>query len=376
MNRSIAILCTSPSNGGLEISVVRMTQWMQNMGYHVLLICQTNTPIAHESQKKGFEICCIKPRMRYADFFSAWQIKKHLERKNCSLMIIHANADMNRSILAKILMRNHLKLIYTQHMQLGLKKTDWFHTWEYSYLDAWITPLKKLALELQKKTHIDPKKIFQIPHGIDLDKFIDKKPAKNVARRKLGLPLNATMLGMVGRFDRKKGQVLMLRAFQKLLHSGFEVKLLIVGENTLGVSEDYGQFLNRLCHRFNIQDHVFFRPFMLDVEIAYAAMDVFVMPSSNETYGLVTLEAMAASLPVVAIHNGGSGEIITNQLDGLLIAPGSVFELTTALKLLLKTSDLRQSLAKNARRKAIEFYSHLTQCNNTSILIDELLTST
>lgn len=85
-----------------------------------------------------------------------------------------------------------------------------------------------------------------------------------------------------------------------------------------------------------------------------SALDVFVLPSFSETYGLVVIEAMAMKVPVIATNAGGVPELITNGTTGILVEPRDTDAVTQAVCLLLKNAKLRSSITRAARNEAVQ----------------------
>ncbi len=87
-----------------------------------------------------------------------------------------------------------------------------------------------------------------------------------------------------------------------------------------------------------------------------AALDVFVLPSFSETFGLVVVEAMAMGRPIIATNAGGLPEIITNGKTGLLVQPQDATAVAWAIHRILADAALRQSLGRLAREEAVKRY--------------------
>jgi glycosyltransferase involved in cell wall biosynthesis len=293
-------------------------------------------------------------------------------RDEIDILTIHTSRDLPMSTLSGLFSRRPVRLVYVQHMQLGRDKKDMIHTWEYENLDAWVTPLDVLAKGVRQRTHISPGKIRVIPFGIDLTPFTSGLPDKTETRRDLGLPVDAIVAGTVGRIDRKKGQDVLIKACAEIRSEGIPLHLLFVGEQTEGETQPYADELSGLIEKLDLRDSVTFSPFRRDIEAAYAAMDVFVLTSHSETYGMVTIEAMASGLPVVATDTGGTPGIVSDRSTGLLVPPEDADALRAALLELLNDHALATQLGEQARLEALRRFSHEAQCRLYESLFDEL----
>lgn len=372
MAEGIGLLCTSDSSGGLELNVIRLAGWLTRMGYRVVVLGLAHTPIEQMTAEHDLRFRALEPGPKYLDIPGGRELAKRMRELDLHFIVVNTTADIWRAALAKIFTAGKIRLVYLQNMQIGVKKRDPFHTWVYKRLDAWISPLPFLVRQVAELTRFDARKVHEIPLGIELERFIEAKPDKRSARAALGLPQDVIIAGVIGRIDRQKGQDVLLNAVFHLLHEGILLEILIVGENTLHEPDTYARELKQLCVDLGIERFVHFRPFMPDIEIAHAALDIFVLPSKNETYGLVTVEAMASGLPIIATHSGGTPEIITNHREGLLISPGSVEEMAAALRLLIRFPEMRDELARAARRKAVEQFSHFKQCVGMTELFEQI----
>lgn len=334
MQSPIAIVCSSAAWGGLEINVLRMARWLSETDRDVVLIGREATPLASHARKTGLDFLAIAPASRYFDFGAVRQMQSLAERRGVKALIVNTNKDLFRAVLTKLFSRNSLKLAYVQHMQLGVEKRDLYHTWLYRKLDAWITPLAAFSKREQPPAH---------------------------ARETLGLPHDGVLFGVIGRLDPQKNQALLIRAAAPLIRAGMKIKLVIVGENTLDAQRNYSHELRALCSELGVGDSVYFLPFMEDPKTAYAALDAFVLTSDCETYGMVTIEAMAAGLPVIATRSGGTPELVDDGQTGILFEPGNDQGLKTAIGVLLQNPDLRRRMGAAGRRKAFARFSHEAQ---------------
>lgn len=367
------MICLSNSWGGLEINVVRWSTWLKGRGCNIFLYAYPDSPLAGRALSERLSVRLVRSTFRYGDLLNARQLAAAMHSDGVDIALVHRNHDLFLTVLSKLMARPPLRLVYVQHMQLGIDKKDWFHTWEYGQLDAWITPLPFLANNVASRTRLDPRKIEIIPFGIEIGRFTDRLPSKEKAREHLRLPGNVPIAGVVGRLDSKKGQHLLIEACAKVRRDGLMLQLLLVGDATADEGLKYTEKLESLIDEHGLSNCVHFRPHIEQIEFAYAAMDLFVLPSQSETYGMVTIEAMASGLPIIATGSGGTPDIVQDGQTGLLIQPDSVDQLASALKKLLDSPPTARSLSEQARRVAVSRYSHDQQCSHFERLFARLI---
>lgn len=160
------------------------------------------------------------------------------------------------------------------------------------------------------------------------------------------------VVGCVGRIKLvRKGQETLIRAAGIVKKQGLRARYLIVGSPFPG-NEDHLTELQRLVEEFDLNEEVVFTGELSDVRPAYAAMDIFVLPSAQpEPFGGVVLEAMAMKCPVIATAIGGSIDQVEDGKTGFLVAPANPKELAEKLIRLLENSALRESMGDAGRER-------------------------
>ena len=369
--QGLGFLCLSHAWGGLEIHVVNLTRWLAERGWRVYLFAYPGTPLYRKAMETGINVIAVKSKFRYGDIINARKLAGHIKRHGIGFMTVHRSPDILIAVLAKILSQSRFRLIYSQHMHIGIKR-DLFHSWEYRHFDAWITPLKLLAEQTRQNTNLGEEIIHVVAQGIELDRFLENRFTGDSARAELNLPKEEIIVGLIGRLDPQKGQMTLVRALPRIHKAGFKVHVLFVGEPTRGEHADFRKRLEENLRANRLRDYVHFRPFQENPARVYAATDIFTLASYSETYGLVTIEAMASGLPVIGTRSGGTQEIIEEGKTGLLFNPRSHEKLAEGIITLLENPPLRQKLARNARLKARERYSHEVQVREWERIITEL----
>jgi glycosyltransferase involved in cell wall biosynthesis len=318
MTQKIAYLCGSSSWGGLEMNQLRNAVWMRELGHQVVLLCKDGTPFHQQCQQAQLPMELIKGHKKYYDFNAGKELAAILSREKVTHLIIRDTRDMSVAVIAKRKSDHPVHLSYFMEMQLGVKKTNPFHTLRFSYLDLWSCPLNWLAKQVETMTHFKKDRIAVIPSGLDLSQF-DKPKSKYEAREQLDLPAEKKIVGLIGRFDPYKGQVLLLQALAKITDQ--DVCVCLLGEPTKEAGPEYVNKMNDTIRQNGLEERVFIRPFRKDISTFFNAMDVFVMASKAETFGMVTIESMACGTPVIASNAGGSPEILDFGKYGLLFKP-------------------------------------------------------
>ena len=155
---------------------------------------------------------------------------------------------------------------------------------------------------------------------------------------------------------------------------GHDVGLVIMGEPTRNEGDDYLQQLRQMVARLGLQNHAHFRGFRVNPAVFYQAINVFVLASENETYGMVTLEAMAAGVPIVAAATGGTVELVRHNHTGLLYLLRDVAACARAIRRCLANSAATRERVERAQLECWR-YSHHRQCALTEDVIRALNTA-
>ncbi|MCA1833943.1 MAG: glycosyltransferase family 4 protein [Actinomycetota bacterium] len=192
--------------------------------------------------------------------------------------------------------------------------------------------------------------------GIDARPYIDAATERVAARDELGIRAADTAIGIVGRLQPWKGQHVFLRAAAHLAERPDTV-FVVVGDAIGGFSATYPASLRALSADLGITDGVRFTGQRTDIPRVLAALDIFVHASAAEPFGIVIVEAMAAGKPVVATRGGGVDEIITDEVNGLLVDYEDDRGLAKAVERLLDDPALATRLAEAGRTIAVERFT-------------------
>ena len=194
----------------------------------------------------------------------------------------------------------------------------------------WPMP-SRCRLPMQRKRSlrrgVSREKLLVNPYGVDLGRFAPPATRENTKPRIL----------FVGQVGRRKGVPELLRAFEPLAGAA---ELRLVGPVEPGMTVDGGPDVQAVG------------AVPMDALVhEYQSADVFCLPSWEEGFPLVLLQAMASGLPVVATDATGAGDIVTDGVEGVIVKPGDRDALTAALSGLIEDPDRRQSMGGDARSR-------------------------
>jgi glycosyltransferase involved in cell wall biosynthesis len=198
-------------------------------------------------------------------------------------------------------------------------------------------------------------RLITIYNGLLLEKFVPTTSGQTI-REEFGVPATAPFVGMIGRVNQWKGQLVFARAARRLLDRFPDAYFIAVG-SVFADQVTYLEALKAELEQLGITKRFILSPFRRDVPSFLAALDVYVHPSIlPEPFGLVVLEAMAAAKPVVATAHGGVTEMIENGVSGYLVEPKNPIALANGVELLLRDSGQAQRMGLEAKDRAFRMF--------------------
>lgn len=353
--RTLALLCTSRSWGGLEMNVARLAQWLHAAGHPVCVVGLPESPLGQALKGTDVPLLPFSRPVKYFDIQSAYLLATRLRQAGCRACLVTTTHDLHTAALARQLFSRRLVLVYWQQMQLGVRKRGWLHTSIYRSLAAWVAPMPWLRAQVGTHTRMALERVWVIPLGVDGQALRETLPETQAqARALLDLPEAGPWVGLIGRIDPKKGQHLLLEAVALLAPRWPALRVLLLGDPSIGGDDPgYPERLRARVGALGLADRVVFRPGRPDVAVGFRALDVFAMCSSGETYGVVTVEAMACGTPIVAAHAGSNPDLLAGGARGLLFAPDDPGALAAAIETVLDDPAGAQARAAAAEAAAL-----------------------
>ncbi|HEV7745547.1 MAG TPA: glycosyltransferase family 4 protein [Pyrinomonadaceae bacterium] len=200
-------------------------------------------------------------------------------------------------------------------------------------------------------------RVSVILNSIDLDKFELDETAGSAIRTELRYRKSDLAIGIVGQLTPRKGQLELLHAFSQALKKVPNSVLLIVGAPMFNRDHEYLELLKQTTAELGINKKVRLLGARSDISTIMQGLDLLVVNSAAEPFGLVILEAMACGTPVLATAVDGIPEIIRHQENGWLVPARDERALAEAIVYLHQRLLLRERLAKQAKPEVAERFS-------------------
>src|SRR5438046_5283347 len=208
-------------------------------------------------------------------------------------------------------------------------------------------------------------KVIVVRLGLELEHVTNGK--RGLLRTDLGIPPDAVLVGIVGRLVPIKAHDVFLAAAAKLAKVARKAHFAIVGDG------DLWSHLHEDVHAAALHDVLHFAGWRADLADVYADLDIVVCCSRNEGTPVSVIEACAAGLPVIGTPVGGMTDIITDDLNGLLVPTGDAEALAGAIKGLIADPRRRSSMGAAGHKIVLERYGASRMVNELKQVYSELL---
>lgn len=336
--------------GGGETYAELLALQLAGRGHQVFLGCWQDGMVSLTSAPGALPARQV--RIRGALDLRAVAALLHIIRKD-SIDIIIANSPKEYwpAVLASKLTGS--KVVLVRHLTRGISPVT--RTLINCGADCMVAVSHSVRLELER-SGISTALIREITNGVPVSKIRGHLPERESTRADLGYLPEDMVIGFTGRLHPEKGLIFLLQAFRKISAAHPRARLLIVGDGP------ELQAMQQVGLEMGLGSRVSFTGRIEPVYRMYAAMDIFVMPSvCQEAFGFAAAEAMAMGRPVIASAAGGLTELITHEVDGLLIPPGDTAALAAALWRMIENPAEQKAFARAGEEKISSLFSDTIQ---------------
>jgi glycosyltransferase involved in cell wall biosynthesis len=336
--------------GGAERQVVDLAVALRRKGYGVTIACSVAGDLSGALEEAGIPVRPLLRRLakRRLSLAYALRLRRLLRKERFDLVHAHIYASVVAAAIATL--RSDVPLVITEHTEASWQdwRARWVSRWVYrrvARIIAVSTPIRRRLIE---RDNVHPDLIAIVPNAVvSTSGPHADAPLPAELRERL-------LVGVVARLQPEKGVAIFLKAAARVAPQFPEAHFVVAGDGPLR------QQLADLAEDLGLKSRVHFLGFRSNASALMKSLDVLVVPSLSEGSPLVTLEAMAAGVPVVASAVGGIPDQMRHDKEGLLIPPGDPDALGDTLLALLRDTDHARRLGEAGRRRATSRFSHAT----------------
>ncbi len=382
----LLLVCLSHSWGGLEQVAASDAIALVEMGMKVRFLCLRKSPIYdYLSQRADIDLIPLDYEAR--NHFDL-RLRKDLSRlMNDGVNVIHPHqTSLLGSIVPWMWWRQHVGLVATRHIMNNHNKRDPYHAALYGRVDSLLVMSQSLKKNVLATHAVRERRVSVLSLGLDFSKFDESRTEPTQLRRSWGVGTSAEsdettlVIGLIGRIDPAKGQATLIQAAARLMKNSESLKkiatlkFVMVGEETLGSVGHYLDELREMVRQFHLEEYVVFAGYHEDIPSVMAAMDIVVMPSRQEAFGLVAIEAQAMGKPVIISSGGSSQEIVgVEESMGLTVRPDDAYDLEKKILYLMEHPKEREAMAAKARTHVRTHYDRRVRMANLLEIYEHVL---
>lgn len=352
--------------GGLERVVLELVRQAATCHQDVTVLCLANPgTLAHEVERCGVRVISLSKRPGItARLISRIQtvlreLAPDVVHTHQIGALLYAGPAAKREAVQVVVHTEHINNIAKARTLMRRLRVCFLWWLAGRYAQRFFCVSNDIAVAA--KALLKHEKLCVIPNGIDIPAFSGRESRKAI-REQFSIPLDAPVVGTVGRLNEVKSQDVLIRAFAGVHARHPASHLLLVGDGPAR------QGLEQLAAQLKLADSIHFAGYQSEPHRFLQAMDLFALPSRMEGMPLAILEAWASKLPVVATRVGGVPKLVEDGKTGLLIEPGDCAALQTRLELLIENPSFAIQLAEagldrvstcySANRMAMEYDKH------------------
>ena len=345
-----------PNIDGGAVARRSLAMRLKKRGHEVAVIAPGFRPENYHEEIDGIKIYRTSGRVLplYPDYrfsvFPFFEVKKVLREFRPDIVDINSPYQIGLSTLIWTKKMN-IPAVGTIHVQpenmlMSVHRTkflfnimenlSWFYIINFFNRCDYVTSPTQTAIDLMR-AHGLKAKAQPVSSGIDLNVFNPENDGHRL-KEKYSLPDKPTML-YTGRISGEKRLDVLISAMPKILNT-MDAHLVICGDGR------ERENLEKMADKLKVSSNITFTGFISHEEFpnVYALADLFVIPSESELQSIVTLEALASGLPVVAADKHALPELVKNPGNGYLVPAGDSGAFSSNIVKILSDSDLQKSM--------------------------------
>jgi glycosyltransferase involved in cell wall biosynthesis len=338
------------SLGGAELWILAAAAGLARRGHAVSVIAQPGTPLLERGTRLGLDMAAIPIRLDGAPW-TLIRLLRLFRSRRIEAVLCNLTKDLKAAGVAA-----RLASIRTV---LALRESDFplkgkfYYRWYHNLIASGVVVNSRATLDstLAGAPWLEPARVHLLYKGVDLERFRPRAGSHGPdgSGGRAGLERR---VGFLGQLITRKGLPELMAAWRMIeaQRRSPPPRLLLAGEGPL--RQDLISWRATLRH----PEQVELLGFVERTETFLAGLDLLVLPSRAEGFGLAAVEAGACGVPVVASRVSSLPEVVADGKSGLLVAPGNPGALAVAIARLLDEPDLAVALGAGGRRRACALF--------------------
>jgi glycosyltransferase involved in cell wall biosynthesis len=356
----------SKNLGGGERIALKLAAFLPQYGYRASILTFSTDPATTAFESAPCPIYLL-PLHRTYDLTAlkgAFALRRFLKQQKIQIVqTFFESSDIWAGFVTKSL--SNAKLIWSRR-DMGILRA---HKHEVAYRlmaglpDAVFAVSELVRQHCIEEDRIAPDRVQTIYNGLDLADWSTSSPSGN--------PKDRLLVTTTGNIRHVKGHDIFIKAAAAIVPKFPNVCFSIAG----GVLEpNYFEELQALVRNLNLGDHFHFAGGVTNLHEHLSAADIFVLPSRSEGFSNAIVEAMAASLPVVATNVGGNAEAVQDGVSGFIVPSEDPQALAAAIMQLLADPDKAKAMGSAGKQRVAEKFTIEAMMMQTTTTYKKLLT--
>jgi glycosyltransferase involved in cell wall biosynthesis len=337
------IMCIVQSGGGVQKYLTMLLSNMNRQLYTLTLFCsdyyniEKYKPLVDniEHVKMYRNISLI------TDFLAIKKIRSLIKVYNPIIIYCHSSKGGALGRIASIGIKNDCKIIYNPHGWSFNMRCSIIKKTLYILIERFLSPFTDLIIvisDAEKKSALKNRickkeKLIIIYNGVEINKIQQIKPLERII---LNIPVDAYIVGMVGRISQQKSPDIFIKAAKLIKKRIPNAFFIIVGGGEMQCK------IEKSARKYNLSDSLIITGWVEDVIPYIGLFDIAMLLSRWEGFGLDLAEYMASKKPIIATNVDAIPELIINNRNGLLVPCDNATSVCYAVLTLKKNSQLRE----------------------------------
>lgn len=359
-NPNILLVVPRLNIGGAEVHVATTALGLHRRNYNVT-VASWGGHLADMLKAEGIKHYLVPIRLNA--YLASLMLTPIIKQNN--IQVVHAHAAAAAAAALKSCQKLNIPLLYTAHGSFGHNKQEY----ELQQADK-IICVSEFLRQRSIEKGIKKDNLVVLYNGIDLTKFAPRPEQAAAIRQQFGIPKQAFVLGIISRIKNleQKGHGDILRMLHKYQNQqARDWRLLVLGKGN-GLSA-----VKQTAKKLGLFNRIHFAGHQTDISRLLQAMNVVVLPSQFETFGLVLAEAMAAAKPVVAYNVGGVPEVVDDGINGFMTAVGDIDAMYEKIKLLYETPSLAEKIGSQGLSKVQRLFDGEKMLDDLTLLYRQVI---